>query len=118
MVKIYGIHNCDVMQKAIKWLNAKGISYEFHNYKESSVSSDLLERWLEHIPINKLVNTRSTTYRELPAEMQASISDKEKAIKLMIEHNSIIKRPLWDFGNNKFFLGWDEKEIARQLQQD
>ncbi len=118
MIRIYGIHNCDTMQKAIKWLNAKDIQYEFHNYKEAGVSRALLERWLQHFPIDKLVNTRSTTYRELPDEERASITDKAKAITMMMNNTSVIKRPVWDLGNGKFFLGWDEKEISKLLGLD
>ena len=35
MITIYGIKNCDTMQKALKWLDARGTEYVFHNYKES-----------------------------------------------------------------------------------
>ena len=115
MIRIYGIHNCDTMQKAIKWLNAKGIEYEFHNYKEEGVSSELLERWLHHFPVDKLVNTRSTTYRELPDAEKSSISNKASAISLMMNNTSVIKRPVCDFGNGKFLLGWDEKAVTNLL---
>ncbi len=114
MIKIYGIHNCDVMQKAIKWLVAHNVKYQFHNYKEAGIDAATLGYWLEHIPVDKLINTRSTTYKELPETEKADISNKPAAIALMMKYNSIIKRPVWDFGNNSFLLGWDEKEVAKR----
>ena len=103
------------MQKAFKWLDAKGIEYRFHDYRADGIDSATIERWLKHLPLNKVLNSRSTTYRELSETEKAATNDKSKAIKLMMKHNSIIKRPVWDLGNGKFFLGWDEKELEKLL---
>ena len=115
MIRIYGIKNCDTMQKAMKWLDAKKVKYEFHNYKESGIDKASLELWLKHFPTDKLINTKGTTYRTLTDSEKASIGTKSKAIALMLKNTSLIKRPVWDFGDEKFFLGWDEKEIAKIL---
>ena len=115
MITIYGIKNCDTMQKAMKWLDAKKVKYEFHNYKESGIDKATIEGWLQHLPIDKVINTRSTTFRELSDADKASITSKAKAIKLMMDNTSVIKRPLWDFGNGTFHLGWDEKEITKLI---
>ncbi len=101
------------MQKAFKWLDAKGLKYEFHDYKEKGIDKTTLELWLQHFPIDKLLNTKSTTYRALSDTEKASISSKTKAIALMMKYNSLIKRPVWDFGKGIFFLGWNEDEISR-----
>lgn len=113
MLTIYGIKNCDTMQKAMKWLDAKKIKYHFHNYRESGIDKVTIEQWLEHLPLDKVVNTKSTTYRALTDAEKASVSNKAKAITLMIKNTSLIKRPVWDFGNGQFFLGWDEKELSK-----
>jgi len=101
------------MQKAFKWLDAKKLKYEFHNYKESGIDKATLQLWLQHFPTDKLINTKGTTYRALTDEQKASINNKAKAIALMIENTSLIKRPVWDFGNGKMFLGWDEKGVEK-----
>ena len=101
------------MQKAFKWLDAKKVKYAFHNYKESGIDKATLELWLKHFPLDKLVNTKSTTYRALTDSEKASITNKSKAIALMMNNTSVIKRPVWDFGNGKFWLGWDEKEVSK-----
>ncbi len=115
MVKIYGIKNCDTMQKAMKWLDAKKVKYVFHDYKELGIDKATIEVWLKHLPINKVINLRSTTFRELSETQRAGITDEKKAIDLMIKYNSIIKRPLWDFGKGEFLLGWDEAKVTKQL---
>lgn len=112
MIRIYGIKNCDTMQKALKWLDAKQVPYEFHNYKESGIDKATLQTWLAHFPTDKLINTKGTSYRALTDEDKASITSKAKAIALMIKNPSLIKRPVWDLGKGKFFLGWDEKALS------
>jgi arsenate reductase (glutaredoxin) len=115
MITLYGIKNCDMMQKAFKWLDAKGIKYRFHDYRVDGLDAATVEHWLKYLPLDKVLNSRSTTFRELSEADKAGAKDKTKAIKLMLEHNSIIKRPLWDLGRERFFTGWDEKEISKLL---
>ena len=101
------------MQKAFKWLDGKNVEYAFHNYKEAGIDKATLESWLKHFPADKLVNTKSTTFRALTDSEKASITSKSKAIGLMMKNTSLIKRPMWDFGDGNFFLGWDENELAK-----
>ena len=115
MITVYGIKNCDTMQKAIKWLDAKKVRYTFHDYKESGIDKATIEGWLRHLPMDKVINLRSTTYKELSDKERESINDKSKAIALMMKYNSIIKRPVWDFGNGTFLLGWDEAAVSKLI---
>ena len=101
------------MQKALKWLDAKKVAYTFHNYKEAGIDKATLEVWLQHFPTDKLINTKGTTYRALTDAEKAGIANKTKAIKLMMNNTSLIKRPVWNFGNGTYLLGWDEKEVSK-----
>ena len=103
------------MQKAFALLEAEKVKYEFHNYKESGIDKATLEVWLKHFPTDKLINTKGTTYRALTDKEKASISDLSKAIALMMKNPSLIKRPVWDLGKGKFYLGYDESELAKLL---
>ncbi len=113
MIKIYGIKNCDTMQKALKWLDAKKLKYQFHNYKEEGIDKGTLELWLKHFPTDKLINLKSSTYRTLTDGEKAGITDKKKAIELMMKNTSVIKRPVWDLGKGQFYLGWNEDELSK-----
>jgi arsenate reductase len=103
------------MQKAFALLEAKNVKHDFHNYKISGIDRETLELWLQHFPTDKLINTKGTSYRALSDKEKASIGDKEKAIALMIKNPSLIKRPVWDLGKGKFYLGYDETELAKLL---
>jgi arsenate reductase len=115
MITLYGIKNCDVMQKAFKWLDAKGIKYHFHDYREHGIDKQTIETWLQSLPLDKVLNTRSTTFRELTDAEKADTKDRSKAIALMMKYQTLIKRPVWDFGNGSFFLGWDEQELTKLI---
>lgn len=103
------------MQKAFKWLDAKGVAYQFHNYKEAGLDKALLTHWLKYLPLDKVVNTQSATFRQLSGEDKMKIKDKDTAIPLILANPSVIKRPLWDFGNNNLFLGWNEAEVSERI---
>jgi len=103
------------MQKALKWLDAKKTKYEFHNYKESGIDKPTLQVWLQHFATDKLINTKGTTFRALTDEEKAGICNKSKAIALMVNNPSLIKRPVWDFGNGQFYLGWNEDEVKKLM---
>ncbi len=103
------------MQKAFKWLDAKKIRYSFHNYKEAGIDKATLELWLNHFAADKLINTKSTTYRGFTDAEKAGIGNKAKAIISMMNNTSVIKRPVWDLGNGQFFLGWDEEELSKLI---
>jgi len=98
MAKIYGIRNCDTMKKALTWLDAHGVDVEFHDYKKQGIDAETIRLWLNKTDRNALVNTRGTTWRKLAPEDQ-TIDTDEAAIALMIEHPSLIKRPVLDTGD-------------------
>ena len=97
------------MQKAFKWLDRHKVKYTFHNYREDGLTRDMIIEWLKKIPVTELVNARSTTFKELGAAGQAALKDKEKTIKMIMENESVVKRPLVEVNGN-YMLGFKEKE--------
>jgi Spx/MgsR family transcriptional regulator len=104
MVKMYGIPNCDTIKKARQWLSENNIDYEFHDYKKQGVDESLLNDWVDQLGWESLLNKRSTTWRQLDQALKANI-DEHQAIKIMLAHPSIIKRPLLDDGR-RLHLGF------------
>jgi arsenate reductase (glutaredoxin) len=103
---IYGIKNCDTMKKAFNWLEENGVAYTFHNYKEKGITPEKIMHWLKHQPLDKVVNTKSATYRQLTDAQKATIADTKKAIKLMVTNPSMIKRPIVETGH-EILIGFD-----------
>ena len=92
-VTIHGIRNCDTMKKAFAWLGVHGVDYAFHDYKKAGVTRDMLERWCEAAGWEKVLNRAGTTFRKLPDEAKAEL-DRDRAIALMLDQPSMIKRPV------------------------
>ena len=95
MAAIYGIKNCDTMKKALAWLDAKGVSYAFHDYKAEGIDRPRLEAWARDVGWETLLNRAGTTFRKLPDADKAGLTEG-KAIALMLDQPSIIKRPVLD----------------------
>lgn len=107
---IYGIPNCDTVRKARKWLNAEEIEYNFHDFKKEGVNADDLERWADRCSWEVLLNRRGTTFRKLDDADKADV-DRDKAIALMREHPSMIKRPIAETDDGtRVLVGFAESE--------
>lgn len=90
---IYGIKKCDTMQKAMRWLDAAGVSYVFHDYRKDGVGADQLGAWCAALGWEDLLNRRGTTWRKLDDALKQDV-DEARAIALMQAHPALIKRPL------------------------
>jgi arsenate reductase len=94
---IHGIRNCDTMKKARAWLDDHGIAYAFHDYKTAGTDRNTLERWVADVGWERLLNRAGTTFRKLPDDRKQSL-DATKAIALMLDQPSMIKRPVLVIG--------------------
>ena len=92
-VTIYGIKNCDTMKKARAWLDQHGVAYAFHDYKAAGIERAKLEGWAREVGWETLLNRAGRTFRLLPEKEQAGVTEK-KAMALMLEQPSMIKRPV------------------------
>jgi arsenate reductase len=93
MTTLYGIKNCDTVRKARKWLEAQGIDYTFHDVRADGLTKKAVTEWAKAVGWETLLNRRGTTWRQLPDVAKESINQKE-AIDLMLEHPTLIKRPV------------------------
>jgi arsenate reductase len=114
MYIVYGIPNCDTVKKAINWLKAKKIPHSFHDYKKNGITPGKLKQWSEQAGWEILLNKRGTTWRELDAKTQASITNEKAAIRLLVENTSAIKRPVIEKDKKVIIVGFDEA-IYKQL---
>lgn len=98
-VTVYGIPNCDSVKKARAWMDAHQVAYTFHDFKKLGVPTDALTHWLARAGWETLLNRKGTTWRQLSAEVQASVVDAASAAALMQAQPSVIKRPVVTCGD-------------------
>lgn len=110
-LKLYGIPNCDTIKRARKWLNDKGVAYEFHDYKKHGITRQKLNEWMAQRPWDKLLNRAGTTWRRLPEEEKARVVDANSAAEFLAGNTSAIKRPILEKENAKIIaVGFDVED--------
>ncbi len=87
MLKIYGIKNCSSMKKAFDLLNEMGLAYEFHDYKKQGIDAETVQKWLNDVGQNVILNKKGTTWRKLTeAEQQTALSNETNLIHALTTH--------------------------------
>jgi arsenate reductase (glutaredoxin) len=112
-VTVYGIPNCDTVKKARTWLEARGITYAFHDYKKAGADPAQLARWCQAAGWEKLLNRAGTTFRKLPEADKQGL-DEPRAIALMLANPSCIKRPVVEHPGG-LLVGFREAEWTTSL---
>ncbi len=118
-ITIYGIKSCSTMKKAFTKLDELDISYDFHDYKKQGIDKDTVQRWVNELGIDKVLNKRGTTWRKLDdSQKQAADASVDSAIDLLVENTSMIKRPivegqLADDDQAVLLCGFDESEFDK-----
>lgn len=95
---VYGIKTCDTCRKARRWLDEAGIAYRWHDLREAPPDAATLDRWIDRLTAERLINRRSTTWRGLDDDQRAAADSAEGARELLSEHPTLIKRPVIEAG--------------------
>ena len=58
---------CTTCQKAVKWLEEKGVSYTYRDIKEQNPTYEELKAWYERsgLPLKRFFNTSGLQYKAL-----------------------------------------------------
>jgi arsenate reductase len=120
-VKVYEYKNCSTCQKAMKYLSAKGVSFESVPIVETPPSLKELKQMLGYLKesgksFKNLFNTSGVQYRELKiSEKIKNGLSEDEALKLLSQNGKLIKRPflLTDKGGT---VGFQSDEWATLLK--
>jgi len=101
---LYGIPNCGTCKKAISWLEANDIPYEFINTKEQPPERKRIQAWVEAIGAQPMRNTSGQSYRAL-GEERNTWSD-EQWVEAFSQDVMLLKRPLWEREGTALMTGF------------
>ena len=93
MLTLYGITSCDSCRNSRKWLDQHSIDYAFHDLRVDGLDIQMLERWSSRIEWTSLLNKKSLTWRKIP-ETDRNDMSQDKALASMIQHPTLVKRPV------------------------
>lgn len=103
------------MKKAVTKLDEIGVPYQFHDYKKQGIDIESVERWVNKLGVDKVLNKRGTTWRKLSEKQkQAADTNVDDAIDLLVDNTSMIKRPIveGDYkGKSILLCGFKEEDF-------
>ncbi len=109
-LRVYHLKSCDTCRKAIKSLKESHPDLDLTDVRADGVAKETIHTWIKTIGYEKVLNTRSTTWRALDDSAKSEMDD-EKALSLLSKHPTLIKRPVITDGDT-ITVGWkdDAKE--------
>ena len=100
---------CSTCQKAKKWLDEQGISYEDRHIIEDNPTAEELKDWHERsgLPLKRFFNTSGMKYRELGLKDKLPEMSEEEQYELLATDGMLVKRPLV-VGDDFVLIGFKE----------
>jgi len=113
MTTLFGIKNCDSVKRARDWLVAQGIEHVFHDFRADGLSKNQLQAWIDKVGPDRLINKRSTTWKQLPpADQTLALNGSISAV--VLANPTLIKRPVLQTGD-VLLIGFDPAEYEQQF---
>lgn len=108
---------CITCQKARKWLDENGISYELRDIKTENPSAQELEQWYRRsgLPLKKFFNTSGLLYKSMELKDKLPGMTEEEMLHLLATDGMLVKRPLL-VGEETVLVGFKEAEWAQRLK--
>lgn len=116
-IRLYGYRKCGTSNKAEKLFKDACLDYEFVDITEKAPTAAFLKKVLKQavnpdgsrsIPLTKLANPSSTTYRELNMKEKLATLKEDELLALLASHSKMIKRPVVTDGE-RFTVGLNEE---------
>jgi Spx/MgsR family transcriptional regulator len=105
-LQVHGIASCDSCRKARRWLEAQGIAFDWIDLRDNGIDAGRVERWLQRVDPERLVNRRSTTWRQLPGDQRPALNDPDLPA-VLVRYPTLIKRPVFELGDETV-VGFDD----------
>ena len=87
---------CTTCQKAKKWLDEKGVSYEDRHIKENNPTYEELKLWhgRSGLPLKRFFNTSGLLYKSLELKNKLPNMTEEEQLRLLAGDGMLVKRPI------------------------
>lgn len=102
---------CGTCQKARKFLNAQGVSFEDRNIKEENPTADELKTWIQKsgLPVKRFFNTSGMRYRDMGLKDKLPTMSEQEMIELLATDGMLVKRPILVM-DDKVLTGFRQSE--------
>lgn len=111
-MKLYGYMKCGTCRKAIQWLQANNIAYDFVDITQTPPKqAELKQALAAGYEIKDLFNKSGGQYRELKMKDKLPGMPQPEAIKLLAGNGYLVKRPI-ALAGEKVTVGFKEEVFA------
>ena len=109
---------CSTCQKAKKWLETQGISFESRHIVEENPTVKELTEWIavSGQPVKKFFNTSGMLYKEMQLKDKLPSMSEEEQFRLLASDGMLVKRPLL-IGDDFVLVGFKEEPWKEALNQ-
>lgn len=109
---------CSTCQKALKWLQERGIEVEVRDIVQQNPSEAELEEWIDRsgLAVNRFFNTSGLRYKALNLKEKVRTASREELIRVLSTDGMLVKRPLL-IASDKILVGFREPEWAAALSE-
>ena len=87
---------CSTCQKAKKWLDEQGVSYESRHIKLEKPTYEELKEWQQRsgLPLKRFFNTSGLLYKSLELKTKLPAMTEEEQLQLLATDGMLVKRPI------------------------
>ena len=87
---------CSTCQKAKKWLDEQGVSYESRHIKEEKPTYEELKEWHQRsgLPLKRFFNTSGLLYKSMELKTKLPTMTEEEQLQLLATDGMLVKRPI------------------------
>ena len=102
---------CSTCQKAKRWLQDKGVTFEARHIVEQNPTAEELKKWheLSGLPLKRFFNTSGMKYKELGLKDKLPNMTEAEQYELLATDGMLVKRPIIET-NNKVLVGFKPAE--------
>jgi arsenate reductase len=107
---------CTTCAKARRWLDERGISYDFRDIKLNNPTYEELKTWTSwgDPPLRKFFNTSGQRYKSLGLSERIAVMSEDEKLRILATDGMLVKRPLL-IGDGFILAGFKEAEWAERL---
>ena len=107
---------CTTCQKAKRWLDENGISYDERHIKEQNPSAEELRDWHRQsgLPLKRFFNTSGLLYKSMQLKDKLPHMSEEEQLALLATDGMLVKRPVL-VGDGFVLTGFKPQEWEEKL---
>ena len=109
MISLYGVPSCNKIRDTKMILENHNIVYQFINVKKVPISKDKLNKIVDQLGIDNVVNKQGLTYKKLGLKTM-NLNDNQ-LFQWLYKEQGMIKRPLLE-NDSQYLIEFDKQKIV------